>query len=286
MAGLTRQVTVGACSDAETLGDRERADHQQRLGLLLKTIESEIIPRLMLTHQADLPGITGAGARPRHEDVDRLAAVLLTNDGDAVSAFIQQVRARGVSPESIYLDLLTPAARLLGRMWEEDTCDFTAVTLGLWRLQRVMYELSPAFQMQIEPEAPLDGRRVLLCPVPGEQHTFGLFMVAEFFRRAGWEVFDAPVPSHAELVALTRSNWFACLGISLSCDRWLDELTSIVRDVQHESKNPGIGIIVGGSMFLHRADLVSQVGAHGTAADAARAVELAQSLLSIPRRIC
>ncbi|MDH5177200.1 MAG: cobalamin B12-binding domain-containing protein [Gammaproteobacteria bacterium] len=28
-------------------------------------------------------------------------------------------------------------------------------------------------------------RRALLIPMPGEQHTFGLMIVADFFRRAG-----------------------------------------------------------------------------------------------------
>ena len=37
---------------------------------------------------------------------------------------------------------------------------------------------------------PVDGRRILLTAVPGEQHSFGLYMVAEFFRRAGWDVVD------------------------------------------------------------------------------------------------
>jgi len=290
MVGLTRHSSVLACSDTEaTSGSTARADHDQRLGLLLKTIEGEVIPRLMLSHRADglrLPLANGVANHPRADEVDALTALLLGMDADAISAFVQKVRARGITTEALYLELLTPAARLLGRMWEEDRCDFTAVTLGLWRLQRLLYELSPTFQMEFGTGVPRDGRRVLLNPVPGEQHTFGMFMVAEFFRRGGWEVYDGPSCSHAHLVELARANWFGVIGISASCERWLDELRAVVADVRRVSRNPGISIIVGGSMFLRRAELAREVGADGTALDAARAVELAQSLLIEPRQIC
>ena len=40
------------------------------------------------------------------------------------------------------VDLLAPAARLLGEYWEDDRCDFVDVTMGLWRLQEVVHEIA------------------------------------------------------------------------------------------------------------------------------------------------
>ena len=72
-------------------------------------------------------------------------------------------------------------------MWSEDECDFSTVTVALGRLQRLLRELSPAFGTEIE--YPANGRRALFAQAPDEQHSFGLSMVAEFFRRQGWDVF-------------------------------------------------------------------------------------------------
>lgn len=71
--------------------------------------------------------------------------------------------------ESLYLDLLAPAARHLGELWCADACDFASVTLALGRLQKVMHQLSPAFEGDVQHRE--HGRRALLVPVPGEQHT-------------------------------------------------------------------------------------------------------------------
>ncbi|RZJ18331.1 MAG: cobalamin-binding protein, partial [Haliea sp.] len=109
------------------------------------------------------------------QDVERFARLVLARDDDVAQACVDAMRDRGVPIESIYLDLLAPVARHLGELWEQDLCDFTDVTLGLGRLQQVLRELSPAFGQSID--HPTNGRRVLLLPSPGEQHTFGLVMV-------------------------------------------------------------------------------------------------------------
>ena len=59
------------------------------------------------------------------------------------------------------------------------------------------------------------GRRVLLLPGPGEQHTFGLSMVAEFFRRSGWEVVGGTGPESLDPVRAVRDEWFDVVGISV-----------------------------------------------------------------------
>ena len=40
-----------------------------------------------------------------------------------------------------------------------------------------------------------NGRTALIAPTPGEEHTFGLFMVIEFLRRAGWHCFTGAPPT-------------------------------------------------------------------------------------------
>jgi methanogenic corrinoid protein MtbC1 len=254
----------------------------QRVSVLVTTIERDVIPRLMLVHrQAGAAAAPAAGYAPQADDVERLVGFLLKGDAGGASAFIRRLRERGATPEVLLLALLAPAARGLGRLWEEDRCDFTVVTMGLWRLQRALHELSAAFQLNAEP--PVDGRRILLTAVPGEQHSFGLYMVAEFFRRAGWDVVDARYDSNDELLDAVAQQWFAVVGLSIACERWLPQLTHAVEGLREHSKNSAVGIIAGGPLFLLSPELSDHVGADAVATDARRAVELAQELIGLRR---
>jgi MerR family transcriptional regulator, light-induced transcriptional regulator len=253
----------------------------QRVSLLVQTIERDIIPRLMLVHRDTAAAMPAEGFIPGPDDVELLVGYLLKGDAVGSAAFVRRLRERGATPEALLLALLAPSARRLGQLWEQDRCDFTVVTLGLWRLQRALHELSAAFQLNAEP--PVDGRRILLTAVPGEQHTFGLSMVAEFFRRAGWEVTDARFESLDELLHATASQWFAVVGLSIACERWVPQLTSAVEGLRERSRNTEVGVIVGGPLFLTAPQLRDRIGADAVATDAQRAVELAQELIGLRR---
>jgi methanogenic corrinoid protein MtbC1 len=246
----------------------------------VQTIESEIIPRLVIAHRDNeaVPGAVVEGGVLDSGHVDEFCALVVRSELDVLIPYVRRTWERGVPLERIYLELLAPTARRLGEMWLADECDFTTVTLGLWRLHRVLHELSATFQRGGEPSA--DDRRVLLAATPGEQHTFGLFMVAEFFRRAGWNVFDGPSFSARELAAAVHHEWFAIAGFSLSRADHLGDLSALIREVKQASRNRGIGILVGGVVFGGRPDLVAQVGADGSAGDGQEAVRLAETFWS------
>jgi methanogenic corrinoid protein MtbC1 len=288
MATLSQPVLGLDCAgavgdaDAHTEGVAGASGPLERVALLVQTIERDIIPRLMLAHrEGDSVRAVVADAAPTERDVEILVGYLVNGDANGASAFIRRCREHGVSAEAVLLGLLAPAARRLGRMWEEDQCDFTVVTMGLWRLQRALHELSPAFQIDAQP--PADGKRVLLAPVPGEQHTFGLHIVAEFFRRAGWEVVDGRFDTTDELIDLVRRQWFAVIGISVACERWLPVLQDAVEGLRARSKNDEVSIILGGPLFLKYPELLDRTGADAVATDAQRAVELAQGMVSMQR---
>ena len=120
--------------------------------------------------------------RPRAGAVEELAQIILDNRAGMAEGHIEALRADGVPQGTIDLDVLAPAARRLGEMWDADLCDFTQVTIGLWRLQRPMYELSLACQDDTQRGVQI--HRAMLVPVPGSQNRLGLLRVAEFFRRS------------------------------------------------------------------------------------------------------
>ena len=251
---------------------------RERMARIVRTIEFDIIPRLLQAHGApEVAPAAAALSQPTADDVQAFVQLMLSADDTGWEATTNRLLDRGVALEDIYLGLLAPASQELGRMWDEDRCSFTDVTVAVGRMQRVLRSLSPAFGHEVD--HPQDGRRVLLLPAPGEQHTFGLSIVAEFFRRAGWEVVGDSEARAADPAALVRSEWFDVIGISVGTEARLDWLTSGIAAVRNASCNRGIGVLVGGPSFAADPARVRQVGADGTAIDGRQAPVMAEQLL-------
>jgi len=258
---------------------------RSRHELVARTVAADVLPRLMLAGRG-LPERAGPDCvlPAAAVGVAELADIAIAKKAAVALAFVERAHARGMSLEALYLDLLAPAARHLGDLWTEDVIDFTQVTIGLGRLQQVLRQLSPAFQSGVVPHG--TGRHALLVPAPGEQHTFGLSMVTEFFRRAAWSVWSGVPATPAELGSIVRDNWFAIVGFSLGAEVRLDGLRAGIRRVRQVSQNRGVGIMVGGPLFIEHPELVAQVGADATAADGRQAVSQAQTLLTLlPGRV-
>jgi len=258
-----------------------------RLALLARAIEHEIIPRLMKAHRAPNECLTQPVARGpgvTRRDVEKFTRLVLSKDDGVAQACIEAMRERGISVETIYLDLLAPVARHLGELWEQDLCDFTDVTIGLGRLHQVLRELSPAFGHA--QDHPGNGRRILLLPSPGEQHTFGLVMVSEFFRRAGWDVAGSPWEAGADPVVMVRREWFDAVGFSLAAELHVDDLCECIQAVRRAARNMHLGILVGGPIFGEQPDLVARVGADGVTTDGRQAPALAEQVITRLKRGC
>ncbi len=264
------------------------ANSAERLSSLVRTIEGEVIPRLVLAHRngGAIPPVA-FGLRPmllNTSAVTEFAQLVIAQDATFLTTHVQQMRARGLAIESLYINLLAPTARHLGEMWDDDLCDFATVTMALWRLQQVVRNLSSSFVGEAEAAGEL--QRAIFASMPGEQHTFGLFMVAEFFRRAGWDVLDGPMRTRDELVAVIRDEPFAVAGLSLARESRVDELTDLITAIKSASRNRSIKIMVGGPVFVEHPELVRRVGGDATASDGHTAVRVAQDMLSIPPRNC
>ena len=251
---------------------------------LARVIESDIIPRLLMAHRDQvamtLPAATGTTAAPAEipaSFADQFAAATLTEEVGPLLARVEALMANGVNVETIYLDLLAPAARRLGAWWDEDACDFVDVTMGLWRCQEIVHALA-ALIPGVAPVAGME-RRALFSPAPGEQHGFGAVIVEEFFRRDGWQTWSAPALDEDELVALVAGRVFDIVGLTVSVERHAPPLQKTIAAVRRASRNPGVIVLVGGRVFTENPGLATAIGADGTAADGQRAVTLAASLM-------
>jgi MerR family transcriptional regulator, light-induced transcriptional regulator len=278
--------------------DAEQLSSKERLTRIASTIESEVIPRLVQSHRSaaandavhrKVPGaeskamasgsapLTVAARQPDAEEVAAFVAHINDSTEAQVGDAVQRFRDRGMSVESLYLDLFAPAARLLGEMWKDDLCDFSTVTVGLGRLQRLLRQWSPVFGVEME-HAP-NGRRILLVQQPDEQHSFGLSMVGEFFRRDGWEVLGGVAGAVTDPVLRVRSDWFDVVGFSIGSELRLDWLKAQIVNVRKHARNDAMVVLVGGPLFTLYPNLVAEVGADASASDGSQAPALAEQLM-------
>jgi MerR family transcriptional regulator, light-induced transcriptional regulator len=255
----------------------ERVSAKERLARLANTLETDVIPRLVKAHAGQVADAAPAVEPPSEREVEAFTNLVLNAGEAAVSASIDAWRARGLSMSAVYLDLLAPAARHLGVLWTEDRCDFATVTVGLGRLQRLLRESSPVFGTEIE--HPPNGRRILLAQPGDEQHSFGLSMVAEFFRRAGWEVLGGVGGAVNDPSAQVAREWFDAVGFSIGSESRLDWLKGRIATVRAASRNRALVVMVGGPLFALNPTLAREVGADVSGHDGGSAPELAEGLL-------
>lgn len=251
-----------------------------RVGRIVRTIELDVIPRLVRAHRTGLAPGAERPLPPRltARDVDEFVPLVIAADEEPALATVRRLRESGCEVETIYLDLLAPTAQLLGRMWEDDRCSFGDVTIGVGRLQTILRTLSPLFGTEVD--YPADGRRVLLLPAPGEQHLFGLAVLAEFFRRAGWDVRGGVADPGFDAAGALRAEWVDVIGLSVACEAHLEGLESWIHRLRRASRNRGVGVMVGGPAIARREALVAALGADATAVDARTATAVAEKLMS------
>ena len=246
---------------------------------LAQLIEGEIIPRLLMAHQAGgrsevIPMTTGVIAP---SELSRFAHQVMTDDLSTLIDHVDLLMRRGVAVETIYFDLLSPTAKLLGDMWEEDACTFNDVTIGLCRLQQIVYEFADRVHLGTGGG---DGRTALFSLTPGDQHSFGLVLVVEFFRRAGWRTVCMTDATAEDLAETVRRDYFDLIGFSVADHSWLDSLQPVITNLRSVSRNAGVRVIVGGKAFSDDPSRVAFVGADETAEDAREAVKTAERLVT------
>jgi len=204
--------------------------------------------------------------------VEALAKACLYQQSLAVGQ-VQALCAECFPLEEIYLDGLVPAARLLGEWWSSDQIDFTEVTFGIRCLQQILYEFSPQFMRQTDCKN--NGYRAIFFTTPQSQHSFGIVLLAEFFRRDGREVSNVVIKSDSDVISEMSRQWFDIAGFSVCSDRGIAQLKQLILDARMASANPRTQFMLGGPMAELNPGLLVTLGADLLGGDARDSQRLA-----------
>lgn len=235
--------------------------------MLKRMLSQNVIPRIVEKADRDRPV-------PDDSLRDRLLAITLRNDVAGARALCRDCVARGMRPEVVMEKLLAPVAVSLGRSWEEDSCDFVTVTLGMRTLAAALDDLRRDSRTPMPTE---HAHKVLLALAPGEQHSFGIDIVTDAFQRAGWSVDGLRDASRAALLGAVMRRSYDVVGLSVGSERHLSQLPALIMEVRQNSKNPRVAIALGGPALILDPAAGSRIGADWIAIDAEDAVARAEA---------
>lgn len=171
----------------------------------------------------------------------------------------------GMPPRKVYMDVLAPAMREVGKRWQLGVATVAQEHLATAIVRSVMATLAPELE-----EPPPVARRIILACSEGEMHDVGLRMVGDFLEADGWEtLYLGAVTPGFDLVELAASTHPDAIGISTALTTHLDSVAATIEALR--AKAAPTLILVGGRAYGDDPELARRIGADLFAADAGEA---------------
>jgi methanogenic corrinoid protein MtbC1 len=187
---------------------------------LLAGLAHEVVRRL--AYQERDPARIRQGP-PAHQ-VERLCEALIATGDTADAEEILAEIARGESFETLCLQYLSAATRMLGDWWLEDRASFAQVTTATGKIFEILRKADAPATAAARPT----DVTVVFASVPGEQHTLGVRMAADLFRGDGWEIALKLGYTQDELIAEIRKLKRCIVGLSIGGRHSLEALGDVV----------------------------------------------------------
>lgn len=203
---------------------------------------------------------------------------LLHKDRAAARQLILDAVQQGTDIQDIYLHVLQPCQRELGRLWHINRVSVAEEHYATAVTQSIMAQLYPML-FSSAPSAKV-GAVVVAC-VSGELHELGARMLADFFEMDGWDSFflGANTPQQG-IIEMVRANRAALLCLSVSTTMRVSQVSALIEALRAAPGCAGTRILVGGNLFNLIPNLWQQVGADGYASDARTALSIARELVT------
>ncbi len=166
------------------------------------------------------------------------------------------------------VDSYFPAvARQLGCDWAEDRAGWAEVTIGMARLQSLVHQIG----LDWDGSTAADAESVLVILPEGEQHSFGVQVMAGQLRRQGVSVHLQIGPRPAALRSLVQERHYDCALISVGSEDRLDASRKLVKTLK-DGSNGRLWVAIGGAVLERGADVLGLTGADIATNDPAEAL--------------
>lgn len=173
----------------------------------------------------------------------------------SLNAFVEYELPAG-RPDYVKVLFLEAVARMMGREWTTDSCNFVDVTVGTAKLQQLINMLSQKLRLSSDISKP---SALIVSPL-GEQHTLAPHLMGLLLDTLGWDrsVLEPSELQGRRFAQLARHAQIACIGWSNS--RLRTELSTLMRNLRSHRRHIHLPIIVGGAAALESVDFLVGLG--------------------------
>jgi methylmalonyl-CoA mutase cobalamin-binding domain/chain len=212
-----------------------------------------------------------------HEKCRIMLDFMLNSEREAAAAFVDSLLAEGANAQFIIQEILDPALVRQGIMWGQGSVSLAQAYVAAKIAEDALIRCAPAVA-----DGAIVRRRgtIIVGNTEDDFHSLGRKIVATFLKANGWEVYDLGNDVLAEdfVDAAVRHN-AGIIGVSAMMYTTALNIRKIRDCLQKRRLSGRIKLAAGGAVFNGRTDLVAEVGADGTAANAYEAVLLMDRLL-------
>jgi hypothetical protein len=212
------------------------------------------------------------------EEINKLTNLLLNSEEGSFELAITVLKTHGASIDYIVLELIPAIARKLGRQWEDDDLSFADVSIGVNRLERVIYKLDYLFQAnQLDRQ---QNKAIFITGFPGSQHTLGSLIFANFLTYSGWQVHRPHQANIDSMVYGVSSKMLQAIAISVSTNEQLEQLPNLINLLRQKSQNPEIIVLIGGPLYNKAPEAFDHIQAEVKACSPEESVQKLEQHLS------
>jgi methanogenic corrinoid protein MtbC1 len=198
---------------------------------------------------------------------------ILALDSAGAMQLIESNATDAASIFELYLHVLQPAQREIGRLWQVNSISVAVEHYATATAQQILHRLS----RMVPPRTRRNARIIGICG-EGEHHCVGLEMVCSLCQLDGWDTYfvGANTPTDPA-IQLARQLQPDIIAVSMTTLLALQNPRLLIAKLKEAM--PGTAIVTGGYAATLGADLWKSFGADAYASDAISAVSAMERIL-------
>ncbi len=206
-----------------------------------------------------------------------MAEAIIQGKAPLARELTEKALAEGMSPEQVLQGGLIAGMGVIGERFKNNKVYVPEVLIAARAMKSGMEILKPALSASdVEPVATM-----VLGTVKGDLHDIGKNLVGMMMEGAGFEVIDLGINVEPEkFISAVREHNAQLVGMSALLTTTMVGMKTTIDAMKESGIYDKVRILVGGAPLTQA--YADEIGAHGYAADAASAVDIAREMAGAP----
>ena len=217
-------------------------------------------------HGSRSPRATGRAPSPT-----RLEARLVAGDEAGAWDVLEASLASGMEPEGVLLELVGPALRSIGTLWEHDKLSVADEHRASTVAARLISRLGASFARRGQKRG-----TVIVAAAPGERHGLPVAIAANLLRWRGFDVVELGADTPADSLAQAAACEPDLVAVGIACTMGSSSQAARRAIAAVRRSAPQVPVLLGGAAIVdaaHARRLGADVFTGGRADEVVRAVE-------------